>query len=393
MLATIFPLTRYQTASDEYLTRYYEILHTIGMTIHTMANDVGSLGFPEKHLNLTVPLQEQARQGRRSDGNARKYRQSLQTSEELLPSDQTIWPWEKVALRACSFTLLLCLLEDYTRTSQMLDHVFMDDTWTYFAEKRGIKSRLVAMSRPVVYRLLRQTCVTLPDHVHPQTWIHANVANWVEVCSKNLSSFLQTNSVPGGAFEGSQRYLCLVSTGETLRRYVGSIHILSKERNPAYLVMGILKHPIAEKTCNRVDRYIGFVRTALDGVRRFMEIQNKFIMWTFPLERMAVILRGLYGPISGNKRLLVTTFLRDIGMSSVERQMILGHPSGIFVYEHRRIVDVEERKSTLHEQSRIEDVQERKKTGPELYRSRECGETPNTMCERCRSMWAEEHHS
>jgi hypothetical protein len=335
MFTTIFPLPRYNQKSDDYMTRYFEILHTIGMTIHTMANDIESAEFAEKHLHLRVPHDsDQAMPNSTGDGtNNRTYRRSLQTSEELMSADRTIRPWEKVVLRACSFTLLLCMIEDYKQTAQMLDSIFFqDDEWTYFAKNRHIQTLIEKLPKPNVYALLRQTCPTMPEHVHPQTWIQSNLANWVEVCGKNISSFLQINQLPGGMFDASQRYICIVSSGEETRRYVGSIHILSKERNPTYLVMGILKHPMAERTCNQTDQYMGFVRTTLDGVQRFMQGKQKSIMWTFPLERMAIILRRRYGEFDPNE--LVSTFLNAIGMSSADRLRILSHQSGIFVYEH-----------------------------------------------------------
>ena len=336
MFTTVFPIPRYDAHSDDYLTRYYEILHTIGMTIQTMVNDLGSVEFTENHLHLHVPTDIHMNplwSPTRDTTNNKTYRQSLQTSEVLLPSDHTIFPWEKVVLRACSFTLLLCMIENYDEVSKMLDEIFLDDdTWTYFSNKRGIRTLVETLPKARIYTLLRTTCHTMPSHVHPQTWIQSNLANWIEVCGKNISSFLQVNLIPGGQFDGSQRYVCLVfSMGEKPRRYVGSIHMHSKERTPTYLVMGIFKHPMAERTCNQVNEYAGFVHTALSGVEKFMESHHKSIMWTFPLERMAVILRRRYGDFDPDKKRLVDTFLSSIGMGAVDRHRILTHPSGIFV--------------------------------------------------------------
>jgi hypothetical protein len=214
MFTNIFPINRYDSQSDECATRYFEILHTIGMTIHSMVTEIDSVDFVERYINLEVPYMNSSP----VSGTVRKtkeYRHLLQTSEKLLPANQMIRPWEKVVLRACSFTLLLCMVENYQHTAEMLDSVFSDeDEWTYFAGKRHIKTLVESLPKFHIYELLRKTCATMPGHVHPQTWIRANLANWVEVCGKNISSFLQLNVLPGGSFEDSQRYVCLVASGE-----------------------------------------------------------------------------------------------------------------------------------------------------------------------------------
>ena len=333
MFTNIFPIPRYDSGSDEHLTRYFEILHTIGMTIHSMVMEIDSLDFEETYLHLQVPHANSYTLPMAT--NTITYRRLLQTSEKMLPANHNIWPWEKVVLRACSFTLLLCMVENYQHTAEMLDSVFSDeDEWTYFAGKRHIKTLVESLPKFHIYELLRKTCATMPGHVHPQTWIRANLANWVEVCGKNISSFLQLNVLPGGSFEDSQRYVCLVASGEQTRRYVGSIHILTKRMSQAYLLMGILKHPMTERTCNHIEQYAGFVRTTLDGVQRFMASENKSVMWTYPLARMMVILCSLYGDDDLTKRELVHRFLTEIGICHSDRHLIMSHPVGIFINVH-----------------------------------------------------------
>ena len=347
MITTVFPIQYYEPSSDLLATRYYEILHTIGMTIRTMANDIASPDFAEKHLHLGVPRtqtrKKNQRQGPTRDDTdtatgLKAYRRVLQTSEELLPADHTIQSWEKVVLRTCSFTLLLCMFEDYEQTARVLDSVFLNgDDWTYFANQRHVQSSVASMCKSCFYTLLHQTCKTLSPDLQPQTWIRSNLANWVEVCGKNLSAFLQTNQVPGGAFENSQRSVCIASTGHPLHRYIGSIHLLSKHQNPAYLVMGILKHPVAERDCNQTDQYTGFVRTILGGVQNFMVRRRKSTMWTFPLGGMATILRRMYGDFDQPRNTQIANdFLVDIGVSCLDRYRILRHPSGLFVQEHHQ---------------------------------------------------------
>ena len=334
MFTTIFPIPRYDSESKEYVTRYFEILHTIGMTIHAMVNDIDSCCFARTYLHLQVPSTN-SYTARGTTDNSTEYKRLLQTSETLLPALQTIRPWEQVVLRVCSFTLLLCMVENYQHTADMLDDVFGgQDDWTYFAEQRHTKTLVVSLSKACIYNLVRTTCDTMPCYVHPMKWIQSNLASWVEVCGKNISSFLQLNQLPGGMFNDSERYVCLVALGEQTRQYVGSVHILTKRQNPTYLIMGILKHPMRERICNHSDSSAGFVHTALDGVQRFMASENKWVMWTYPLERMMVILRRTYGDFDLHKRELVHRFLTETGISDEDRSSIMSNPAGIFIKVH-----------------------------------------------------------
>ena len=186
---------------------------------------------------------------------SRSYRKLLQTSDVLFDSFRTISQSELVVLRTCSFILLLCLIHKYTSTSSMLDSIFEDDDeWTYFSEKKNLKERISVITMEKRQVLLKRICTTKQT----DNWIESKIDNWIEVCGKNISSFLQLNTLPGGKQLGSQRYTCLVTSGPD-QHYVGSIQILTHKDRLECMVMGILKHPCAEKECNNMASYTGFV--------------------------------------------------------------------------------------------------------------------------------------
>ena len=97
--------------------------------------------------------------------------------------------------------------------------------------------------------------------------------------------------------------------------------------------MGILKHPFAEKECNNMSKYAGFVNTIFDTVARSMKSKGKSIIWTFPLENMASILEKSY--TKGDQKLfkhLIYKFLLAMDLHANEVNSILNHPHGLFVY-------------------------------------------------------------
>ena len=294
MNATVVPVKYYPDGSDEFLVRYYEILHIVGMTIVEMANKMSCERcsvelYASPFLMETEEKTEQIKKRKYTDlTESQSYRKLLQTSDVLFDSFRTISPSELVVLRTCSFMLLLCLIHKYTSTSSMLDSIFEDDDeWTYFSQKKSIKQKIASIPMENLQAVLKRICTTN----QPYHWIESKIDNWIEVCGKNISSFLQLNTLPGGKKRGSQRYTCLVTLE---KQYVGSIQILTHEDRPECMVMGILKHPFAEKECNNMSKYAGFVNIIFDTVARSMKSKGKSIIWTFPLENMAGILEKSY---------------------------------------------------------------------------------------------------
>ena len=107
---------------------------------------------------------------------------------------------------------------------------------------------------------------------------------------------------------------------------------MSKIDRTEYLVMGILKNPLFDKYCNSNREYAGFVRTILNGVTSYMKSKGKNVLWTFPIENMAKILKKLYGPVDNVKsKEIVSSFLDAIDLNIQEKDSILFHPSGLFV--------------------------------------------------------------
>ena len=338
MNATVFPVQYHSDDSDTFLVHYYEILHIVCMTVVDMTTKmsyVESFGELYTRPSLVEKEDDEKQQAYTDMEESKAYRQLLQTSDVLLDSFRTISQCELAVLQSCSFVLLLCLVQNYEKTSEMLDSIFDgDDEWTYISQKKDLKNRIQSIPIENLQVFLKDICSTNQPH----NWIGSKIDDWVEVCGKNISSFLQVNKLPGGKILGSQRYTCVVTSGPN-KQYVGSIQILSHIDRPECMVMGILKHPIAEKECNTMARYTGFVRKIFETVAKSMKSIGKSIIWTFPLENMAAIMKKSYGQKDQKlSQHIVSRFLIAMGLTSNEVRSILYHPAGLFVYTCNELI-------------------------------------------------------
>jgi hypothetical protein len=337
----MFPVQYYPDSSDEFIVRYYEILHIVCMTISDMATKMSCIQCGEELYARPCMMETDEKtehsKKRKYIGleESHSYRQLLQTSDVLFDSFRTISQSELIVLRTCSFMLLLCLIHKYESTSSMLDSIFDGgDEWTYISDKKNLKQRIAEIPLESLQLLLKRICTTKQT----DKWIESKIDNWIEVCGKNLSSFLQLNTLPGGNKPGSQRYTCVVTSGSD-KQYVGSIQILSHEDRPECMVMGILKHPIAEKECNNMSKYAGFVKLVFDTVAQSMKKIGKSIIWTFPLQNMARILEKSYGKKDQKlSKHIISRFLLVMGLHANEVRSILGHPHGLFVYTCNELI-------------------------------------------------------
>jgi hypothetical protein len=341
MNGTVFPVQYYPDGSDEFLVRYYEILHIVGMTIGDMATKMSCSRCSEE-LYARPGVMETEKKTEHTNKRiytdveeSQSYRRLLQTSDVLFDSFRTISQCELVVLRTCSFMLLLCLIHDYKSTSTMLDSIFEDDDeWTYFSGKKNIEQMISSIPTENLQLVLKRICTTEQTN----KWMEAMIDDWIDVCGKNISSFLQLNTLPGGKKIGSQRYTCVVTSGPD-KHYVGSIQILSHEDRPECMVMGIVKHPFAEKECNNMAIYAGFVRTIFDTVAQSMKSIGKAIIWAFPLQNMAGIMEKSYGKTDQKlSKYIVSRFLLAMGLHANEVKSIIGHPHGLFVYTCNNLI-------------------------------------------------------
>jgi hypothetical protein len=339
MNATVFPVQYYSDDSDTFLVRYFEILHIVCMNVVDMTKKMSCVQCSERLYTRpsVVEKEDNTRKPTNTDmEESQSYRKLLQTSDVLLDSFRTISQCELAVLQTCSFVLLLCLIQNYEKTSEMLDLIFEgEDEWTYFSLKKNIKHMIQSIPIENIQMFLKRICTTK----HPHNWIGSKIDNWIEVSGKNISSLLQLNKLPGGNILGSQRYICTVTSGPD-KQYVGSIQILTHVDRPECMVMGILKHPIAEKECNNVAIYTGFVRTIFDTVAKTMKSIGKTLIWTFPLENMATIMKKAYGQKDQQmSQHIIHRFLVAMGLDANEIRSILRHPQGLFVYTCNDLIE------------------------------------------------------
>lgn len=321
-----FEITKYDSNSDDMYIKYYEVLHYLCATMKMVAESFEKGESISRHTIFHTPIPL----GQRIVKDVDSYVKILKESSERMDELYILQPYEKTILGVCGFLMVIVLASSNRYDDTILTQLFLDTTWNDFAARYGLRSLIRKLSFDnIVTSMDKDVCSSKKT----EQWIRSNLEGWRDVCSKNISAIAQVNSIPGGNFDRAQQFITIMSLEDGT--YVGSIHVLSREENDLFLIMGIMKNPLFELGCNEKNQYkLSFVPVLLDHVQTQMRAKNKRLMWTYPLENMGRKIEQIFEVHRLRENHTHTreilAFLTTIGLDFTEKLGIVHNPGGLY---------------------------------------------------------------